>query len=80
MTPKEKAIELLDKYAYEAYNIIGIKNWQGTTEAENAISLTLNIIDDMIDVSNDANIDFLEKTKQEIKIYEASAQRVYGRT
>lgn len=55
MTPKEKAILLLEEFTFTC------------RECDNAKIAALRAIYNMIDVSNDANMEFLEKVEQEIK-------------
>ena len=55
MTPKEKAILILDDFTFNC------------KECDNSKIAAIRAIDRMIDVSNDANMDFLEKVKKEIE-------------
>jgi hypothetical protein len=55
MTPKKKALEIVEDFTFNC------------RECDNSKISALIAINRMIDVSNDANMEFLEKVKQEIE-------------
>ena len=55
MTPKQKAKQLVELFTFSC------------RECDNSKISALIVIDLMIDVSNDANMEFLEKVKKEIE-------------
>jgi hypothetical protein len=55
MTPKLKAIEIIEDFTFIC------------RECDNSKISALIAIDRMIDVSNDANMEFLKQVKQEIE-------------
>jgi len=55
MTPKKKALEIIEDFTFSC------------RECDNSKISALIAIDRMIDVSNDANMEFLKQVKQEME-------------